>query len=189
MLSGEWRCSWSSADRRCANFIWVINNLIAYYSASYIRDLTVVAEIRMLQERRISSIGFVLLLRRHHPEVVPSMHYSDVLMGAMASQITSLRIFYSTVYSGTDQRTHQSSTSLAFVREILPLTSEFPTQMASNAENVPIWWRHPAWGFCPWRIQAGKYNINTLRPRQNGRYFANDIFKWMFLNENVWFPI
>ena len=37
-------------------------------------------------------------------------------MGAMASQITSLAIFYPTVYSGEDQRKHQSSASLAFVR-------------------------------------------------------------------------
>ena len=29
MLSREWRCSWSSADRRCSNYIWVIDNLIA----------------------------------------------------------------------------------------------------------------------------------------------------------------
>ena len=36
-------------------------------------------------------------------------------MGTMASQITSLTIFYSTLYSGTDQRKHQSSESLAFV--------------------------------------------------------------------------
>ena len=39
-------------------------------------------------------------------------------MGAMASQITSLTIVYSTVYSSTDQRKHQSSASLAFVRGI-----------------------------------------------------------------------
>ena len=39
-------------------------------------------------------------------------------MGAMASQITSLTIVYSTVYSGADQRKHQSSASLAFVRGI-----------------------------------------------------------------------
>ena len=39
-------------------------------------------------------------------------------MGAMASQITSLTIVYSTVYSGSNQRKHQSSTSLAFVRGI-----------------------------------------------------------------------
>ena len=42
-------------------------------------------------------------------------HYNDVIMNAMASQITSLTIVYSTVYSGADQRKHQSSASLAFV--------------------------------------------------------------------------
>ena len=30
LLSREWRCSWSSADRRCSNYIWVIDNFIAY---------------------------------------------------------------------------------------------------------------------------------------------------------------
>ena len=39
-------------------------------------------------------------------------------MNAMASQITSLTIVYSIVYSGVDQRKHQSSASLAFVRGI-----------------------------------------------------------------------
>ena len=43
-------------------------------------------------------------------------HYGDVIMGTAASQITSLTIVYSTIYSGTDQRKHQSSASLAFVR-------------------------------------------------------------------------
>ena len=42
-------------------------------------------------------------------------HYFDVIMGTMASQITSLAIVYSIVYSGTYQRKHQSSASLAFV--------------------------------------------------------------------------
>ena len=31
--------------------------------------------------------------------------------------------------------------------------------------------------------------INTLRPRQNGRHFPDDIFKWIFLNENIWISI
>ena len=31
--------------------------------------------------------------------------------------------------------------------------------------------------------------INTLRPRQNGRHFTDDIFKCIFLSENVWIPI
>ena len=45
-------------------------------------------------------------------------HYSDVIMGTIVSQITSLTIVYSTVYSDADQRKHQSSVSLAFVRGI-----------------------------------------------------------------------
>ena len=41
VLSREWRCSWSRADRRCPNYIWVINNVIAHQGAPYIRVLTV----------------------------------------------------------------------------------------------------------------------------------------------------
>ena len=41
VLGWKWRCSWSSADRRCSIYIWVINNLIAYEVASYIRCMTV----------------------------------------------------------------------------------------------------------------------------------------------------
>ena len=47
-----------------------------------------------------------------------AIHYNDVIMGAMASQVTSLTILCSTVYSGADQSKHQSSASLAFVRGI-----------------------------------------------------------------------
>ena len=32
-------------------------------------------------------------------------------------------------------------------------------------------------------------HLNILRPRQNGRHFADDICKGIFLNENVWIPI
>ena len=45
-------------------------------------------------------------------------HYCDVIMGPMASLITSLTSVYSIVHSGADQRKHQSSASLAFVRGI-----------------------------------------------------------------------
>ena len=51
-----------------------------------------------------------------HQRVV--CHYNDVIMGAKVSQLTSLTIVYSTVYLGADQRRHQSSASLAFVRGI-----------------------------------------------------------------------
>ena len=46
-------------------------------------------------------------------------------MGMVASQITSLTIVYSAVYSDADQRKHQSSASLAFVRAIrIPRTND-----------------------------------------------------------------
>ena len=50
------------------------------------------------------------------------LHNNDVIMGTMASQITSLTIVYSTVYSGADQRTHQSSASLAYSPHKWPVT-------------------------------------------------------------------
>ena len=58
---------------------------------------------------------------RKHKNIFAHYHCNDVIMTMVAYQITSLTIVY--------------SASLAFVRE-------FPAQMASNAENVSIWWRH-----------------------------------------------
>ena len=63
-------------------------------------------------------------------------------MGTVASQITSLAIVYSAVYSDADQRKHQSSTSLAFVPGINRWPVNSPQKMASYAENVSIWWRY-----------------------------------------------
>ena len=75
------------------------------------------------------------------------VHYNDIVMSAMASQITSVTIVYSRFYSGTNhQRNHQSSTSLAALLALCVgnslVTGEFPTQRASNTENVSILWCH-----------------------------------------------
>ena len=59
-------------------------------------------------------------------------------MGAMASQITSLTIVYSTVYSKEIKASKLHVTGLC-VRKSLVI-DEFPAQMASNAENV--WSQH-----------------------------------------------
>ena len=66
-------------------------------------------------------------------------------MDTMVSQITSLTIVYSTVYSGADQIKHRV-TGLCAGNS--PVTGEFPAQRASNAENVSIWWRHHDARFC-----------------------------------------
>ena len=55
--------------------------------------------------------------RAFHWVVFP-FHFCDVIKTVLTSQITSLTIVYSTIYSGTDQRKHQSSASLAFVQGI-----------------------------------------------------------------------
>ena len=80
----------------------------------------------------------ILSLSRKMPQPCEWAHYSDVIMGAMTSQFASLTIVYSTVSSGIDQRKHQSSAALAFVR----VTGECTSQKVSNAENVYVWWRH-----------------------------------------------
>ena len=54
----------------------------------------------------------------YHQTSCGQCHHIDFIMSAMASQITSLTIVYSTIYSGADQRKHQSSASLAFVQGI-----------------------------------------------------------------------
>ena len=69
-------------------------------------------------------------------------NHSDDIMGAIASQITSPTSVYSTVYSDADQRKHQSPALLALCVGNSPGTGEFSAHMASNAENVSIWWRH-----------------------------------------------
>ena len=77
------------------------------------------------------------------------MHYNDIIMGAMASQITSLTIVYSNFYSGADQRKYQSSASLAFVRGIHRGTVNSPYIWPVTRKMVPfndvimgkrLWW-------------------------------------------------
>ena len=65
-------------------------------------------------------------------------HYNDVMMGAMASQITSLTIVYSIVYLGADQRKHQSSASLAFVRGIHRCPVNSPHKWAVTRKMFPF---------------------------------------------------
>ena len=81
-------------------------------------------------------------------------YYSDVIMGVMAPQITSLTIVYSTVYTGADQIKHQSSASLAFVLGIhrwsvnsphkWPVTRKmFPFDDISMIKMKRLWlWDH-----------------------------------------------
>ena len=64
-------------------------------------------------------------------------------MGLMASQVTSITIFYSTVNIFRHRSKKTSKLRVTGLCEVNSLvTGEFPTQRASNTENVSIWWRH-----------------------------------------------
>ena len=65
-------------------------------------------------------------------------HYCVVIMGAVASQITSVAIVHSIVYSDADKK----KTSELRVTGLRVGTDELPAQMTSYAENVSIWRRH-----------------------------------------------
>ena len=75
------------------------------------------------------------------------VHYTAVIMGAIVTQITSLMIVYSTVYSDADQRKHKSAASQASVRGIHrgPVNSphKWPvTRKMFPFDNVIMFWPH-----------------------------------------------
>ena len=123
-------------------------------------------------------------------------NYGDVRMGAITSQITNLKIVYSTIYSDADQNKHQSSASLAFERGIHRGPVNSPHKWLVTRKMFPFddVIMLPA---VPGITQLGGRNVilcwtgypeelNTLRTTQNGRHFADDTFNSIFMNENVW---
>ena len=70
------------------------------------------------------------------------VHYNDVIITQMASQITSLNIVYSTVYSDADKKKPIKAPGHWPLCGEFTGAGEFPAQRASYAENVSIWWRH-----------------------------------------------
>ena len=85
---------------------------------------------------RSQCVQIIIPTRKMTLAMIP--HYSDVIMDAMASLITSITIVYPSVYSGADQ----SSASLAFAWGI-----------HRSPENVTIWWRHRAEHLMKWKYQ------------------------------------
>ena len=72
---------------------------------------------KQMMDNKIS-VQYYNMLHHIVQRVSSQSHYADVIIIEMASQITSLAIVCSIVYSDADQRKHQSSASLAFVRGI-----------------------------------------------------------------------
>ena len=91
-----------------------------------------------------------------------TIHYTDVKMGAMASQISSLTLVFSTVYFYTDQRKHQSSASQAFVRGIHRRPVNSPHKWPVTRKMFPfddvIMWNLLI------RVPAVVPGLNSVRP-------------------------
>ena len=66
------------------------------------------------------------------------LHYNDVIMNTMASPFTSLASVNAIVYASADQRKHQSSASLAFVRGIHRWPVTFPHKRPVTRKKFPF---------------------------------------------------
>ena len=74
VLSREWRCNWSSADRQCFNHIWVMNHFIAYWGASYVRSLMV---LKHLKSQQLPNVIPAYVWHRHWKDVVNNVLQTD----------------------------------------------------------------------------------------------------------------
>ena len=91
---------------------------------------------------------------------ITAAHYNDVIMSAVASQITSLTTVYSTVYSDADQRKHQSFASLVFETGIHRWLVNSPHK---GPVTRKIWWRHHESGHNQPCSHTEYYDIAVVR--------------------------
>ena len=123
-----------------SHFKWTLSYLILSYLILYYPMLSYLSKAppRFLPNFFVNAPDWWLSTQRI------SAHYNDVIMSMMASQITRLTIVYSTVYSGADQRKHQSSALLAFVWGIhrWPVNSPY-----KGTVTVTVTWRHHDWDY------------------------------------------
>ena len=148
------------ADRRCSNYISVINNFITYEGASYSTGLTVLS--------KFSCQIVILLLCKYHLRFLPEtvyhvnvnrtwfdfiacrhiyvlcvflgffLHYNDVIMSGMAVHFTGVSVVYSILCSCPDQTSKLRISGLCEGNS--PVTGERP----SKVKNISIGWRHHA---------------------------------------------
>ena len=93
-------------------------------------------------EINVQEIGSVSIRLQKHHFCGQGVHDDDVILSAMASQITGLLIVNSSVYSGADQRKHQSFASLAFVRGIHRWPANSPHK--ETVMRKALWCHHVA---------------------------------------------
>ena len=86
MLSREWRYSWSSADRRCSNYIWVINNFITYSCVLYLRF-----DGKLSRHMQKYGMTIAFLTGAKHLAI---LEWSNIYFSEKSHHIQTQRIFY-----------------------------------------------------------------------------------------------
>ena len=82
------------------------------------------------------------IFRTRHKDWSAAPHYSDVIMGAMTSQITNHDCLLNLIFRRRSKKTSSELRVTGLCEGNSPVTGEFPAQMVDNAENVSIRWRH-----------------------------------------------
>ena len=109
-MVGPWVARWIHGSHLATGrpyFSSTVDNVERQFLSTRGKDFNLTCTMLELRTYRIHTLCTTLYI-----------HYSDVIMSAMASEITSVSIVCSTYCWGTYQRKHQSSASLAFERGI-----------------------------------------------------------------------
>ena len=94
-------------------------------------------------------------------------------MTTVASQITSLMVVYSIVYSDADQRKTSKLRVTGLCDVNSPGTGEFPAQRASNAENGSIWWRHHGSSYVIWCYGSLSLTVRIMNGLLTGKHMSS----------------
>ena len=144
----SWRSSWTHFPER---EVLLLRNLMLHHTSSCIPCFGVLQMPEFLTQCHLTGQWWCVftdysVLAEHHV-LRQQTHYCDVIMGAMVSQITSSRLFTKPSIQAHIKENIKAPGHWPLCGEFT-VTGEFPAQMASNAENVSIWWRHRAkWAF------------------------------------------
>ena len=138
----HWNYLGGPIDAMASSWTLTTRNICVYNSGLWTKISSITVHDVSIWSVRIKSI-LTLIIFMEYPYAFSlfSCHYIDVIMTTVASQITSLAIIYSTVQADTDKKNIIAPRHWPLCGEFTG-TGEFPTQMASYAENVSIWWRH-----------------------------------------------
>ena len=110
----ERRCSWSSADRRCSNHIWVVNNFIAFSGAPYIRGLTVC---RGCASEMTNVDKYISLIFKPHFNKVFTTRDDTLRFRTQYSNITNIRLFC--LWSSAHQSVAEQPTCVASCDQLM----------------------------------------------------------------------